>query len=78
MHCIAVQWGVTLSESDMGRVHPRVMSSRVGLGHKILQLGRVGLGRAQFQCQKCLINVQFTRLHATNILDNDMRMFNVF
>jgi len=43
----------SVTELDMGRVH-----SWVGLGHKILRLGWVGLGRAQ--CQKYLINMQFT------------------
>jgi len=37
------------TELDIGRVHPWVGSGRVGLGHKILRLGWVGLGRAQCQ-----------------------------
>jgi len=34
-------------DSDMGGVHPRVGSGRVG--HKILRLGWVSLGRIHFQ-----------------------------
>jgi len=44
-----LRWRI-YSELDMGRVHPWVWLGRVGLGHKILRLGWIGLGRVQ--CQK--------------------------
>ena len=49
---------VSHAEFDIGRVHPWVGSGRVGLSHKIIRLGWVGLSRVQ--CQKYLINIQFT------------------
>ena len=55
------------SELNVGRVRPWVGSGRVGLGHKILHLGWVGLLRVQSQIY--LINIQC--IHARNqLFDN--------